>query len=315
MVDSEFLLETLSDPIFRNPAGEKRNKTPGSSPPPPAATPRGWRGCAGRRQVEGKTPTDTPPPCGSLPAVFVRSPFRGGRALPRLAGRWRGWFTKSHCRSGKGASTSSLSPSRWDPGSGEKPGPTLEGDRGGAAWQPGRREGGRPRQQSGPLQTSGEMYRDASGAGPLGCRLRCRRWPALRWLHRRPGHRGTDQSCLRPQEVGRDTHGASAEAAARIPGGPVSHHHLRGRRELWGPGRSRGAVGAQSCSNRSRRLRGPTVMSVQPQVPALALELFASPPEPGLAGPGSRIPPGKDTVASPQPRPSRGVSPQWGVLC
>lgn len=36
-------------------------------------------------------------------------------------------------------------------------------------------------------------------------------------------------------------------------------------------------------------------MSVQPQVPALALELFASPPEPGLAGPGSRIPPGKDS--------------------
>lgn len=43
------------------------------------------------------------------------------------------------------------SPTRWDPGSGEKPGPTLEGERGGAAWGGG--EGrGRPSQESGPFQ-------------------------------------------------------------------------------------------------------------------------------------------------------------------
>lgn len=69
--------------------------------------------------------------------------------------------------------------------------------------------------------------------------------------------------------------------------GVLSPTTISGGGESCGDPR-RGAVGAQSCSNRSRRLRGPTVMSVQPQVPALALELFASPPEPGLAGPGSR---------------------------
>lgn len=31
-------------------------------------------------------------------AVFVRSPFRRGRALPRLASRWQSWFTLSRCQ-------------------------------------------------------------------------------------------------------------------------------------------------------------------------------------------------------------------------
>lgn len=31
-------------------------------------------------------------------AVFVRSPFRRGRALPRLASRWQSWFTLSLCQ-------------------------------------------------------------------------------------------------------------------------------------------------------------------------------------------------------------------------
>lgn len=57
------------------------------------------------------------------------------------------------------------SPTRWDPGSGEKPGPTLEGERGGAAWGGGGRKG---EAKSGirPLSTSGETLRRASGVGP-----------------------------------------------------------------------------------------------------------------------------------------------------
>lgn len=49
-----------------------------------------------------------------LVGVFVHLPRRGGRALPFMAGRWRGWFTMSCCGSGKGASTSPPSRSRWD---------------------------------------------------------------------------------------------------------------------------------------------------------------------------------------------------------
>lgn len=59
--------------------------------------------------------------------------------------------------------TSPRSPTRWDPGSGENPGPTLEVDRGGAAW--GREEGGFNGDR-GPFKGPEERTESRRGARP-----------------------------------------------------------------------------------------------------------------------------------------------------
>lgn len=85
---------SLKRSLIRNPAGEKHGswvlRTPAGH-----RTAGGVRVRGGRGRAAEKTPADTPPVCGSQVAVFVRSPFRGGRALLRVAGRWRGCLMMS----------------------------------------------------------------------------------------------------------------------------------------------------------------------------------------------------------------------------
>lgn len=146
----------------------------------------------------------------------------------------------------KGSNTSQRSPSRRDPGSGGKPGSTPEGAR------EGRREAGRPCQESRPLQTSTAMHRVVSEASPQAANsFAVARRQALRWLRLWPGYgeQTRAQWCLRPQTVGSDTRSISAGAAEQISAGPAAHQRLPGKENCREPRRA--TVGAQSCGSHS----------------------------------------------------------------
>lgn len=183
-------------------------------------------------------------------AVFVRSPFRRGRALPRLASRWQSWFTLSRCQRERRFNLPEIAlplgprlQRKTRPSRGERK----------RGYSGGGKEG---RPSSGievPRKLDSSFARNAPNnvrSQSPDCRLRSCCGKALRWLRPRWGDWGTDHDPVVPalQRVGNNTHCTSAGAAAQISVGPAAHHRLPRQGQL--PNQRCSAVGAQSRSNR-----------------------------------------------------------------
>lgn len=187
-------------------------------------------------------------------AVFVRSPFRRGRALPRLASRWQSWFTLSRCQRERRFNLPEIA---------LRLGPRLQGktrpSRGGSKrGDSGRGKEGMPLVWNRrPRKLDSFFARNAPSnvrSQSPDCRLRSSCGTALRWLRPRPGDWGAHHDPVVPalQRVGNNTHCTSAGAAAQISVGPAAHHRLPRQGQL--PNQHWAAVGAQSRSNLSGQL-------------------------------------------------------------
>lgn len=184
-------------------------------------------------------------------AVFVRSPFRRGRALPRLASRWQSWFTLSRCQRERRFNLPEIAlplgprlQRKTRPSRGER----KRGDSGEGRRDAPRLESKSPANSTPPLL---EMHRITSGVNlrTAGCvPVAGRRSDGCA---RGGGDWGTDHDPVVPalQRVGNNTHCTSAGAAAQISVGPAAHHRLPRQGQL--PNQRCSAVGAQSRSNRS----------------------------------------------------------------
>lgn len=157
-------------------------------------------------------------------AVFVRSRFRRGRALPRLASRWQSWFTLSRCLRERRFNLPEIAlPLR----------PRLQrktrSSRGGS--KRGDFGGGKEGCPSSGIEAPANFRRNAPSSVRSQSpdrRLRSCRGTALRWLRPRAGVWGTDHHPVvpAPQRVGKDTPRTLAGAAAQVSVGRAAHHRL-----------------------------------------------------------------------------------------
>lgn len=108
-----------------------------------------WPESEGHGQVDkNRARPHVPPPCGSLSA----------HPCSRLAGRWRGWFTKN-----RGGGWKRAAPPRRRAPAGTQPREESRPSRGGAAWE---EEGRLVVQNLGAFKRPGKRLRVASVAGP-----------------------------------------------------------------------------------------------------------------------------------------------------